>query len=434
VSEEQKQELRLIAYVILLSLVVGYFSGYLLLSLLVGVLAYTARHIYYFFNFNEQLGSQDVLSPPFPSGLWGEIYKRTHQLQSRSIKHRRKLVRFTDRFMEAASEIEDALVILGSHQEVEWANHAAHRLLGIDWPGDRGKPLTSIVNYPFLQEHLDASEFSQPLEFSPPHDRSLVISVRLTPFGGEKSQRLVFTRDITQLYHLNHTRRDFVANVSHELRTPLSVISGFIENLIYADKLPIQEKPLNLMHKQAQRMQTLIEDLITLSRLEMDQSKSQQEEVQIPELLDELIYEGVTLSGDKAHVFQQDIDPGLRMLGDRRELYSAFSNLIFNAVKYTPRRAIITIRWGLDEEGPVFSVSDTGEGIPERHIPRLTERFYRVDSSHSSRSGGTGLGLAIVKYIIQRHGGELHITSKVGLGSTFSCHFPGDSLLHTGFP
>jgi two-component system phosphate regulon sensor histidine kinase PhoR len=220
--------------------------------------------------------------------------------------------------------------------------------------------------------------------------------------------------------------------VSHELRTPLTVISGFVETLLLnADELtPQHSRALKLIHQQSQRMEVIISDLLALSRLEMEEDNPPQEPVQIPQLLVAIVDEARTLSGSEQHVFELDIDQSLGMTGDKKELYSLFSNLIFNAVRHTSEGTQIGIHWRRILGRLEFSVTDTGEGIPAQHIPRLTERFYRVDTSRSRESGGTGLGLAIVKHVLNRHGGELLITSEVGRGSSFTCLFPSARAIY----
>ena len=242
-------------------------------------------------------------------------------------------------------------------------------------------------------------------------------------------------RDITRLYNLNQTRRDFVSNVSHELRTPLTVINGFLETLVHSDKkLTEHSRALQLMHQQTERMEVIIADLLTLSRLEMEQEEQPKETAAIPLMLNSIMGEARALSGERRHVLHLECQNSLWMQGSESELRSAFSNLIFNAVRHTPPRSEITVRWEKSADDLCFSVQDSGEGIAAIHIPRLTERFYRVDKGRSRKSGGTGLGLAIVKHVLSRHGGELRIESQVGKGSTFSCYFPLELAIHRDPP
>jgi two-component system phosphate regulon sensor histidine kinase PhoR len=262
------------------------------------------------------------------------------------------------------------------------------------------------------------------MDFAPEHNRALMLSLRITPFGERKRQRLVVARDITKIYHLNMIRRDFVANASHELRTPLTVIAGFLESLIDAAATPPNHRrPLTLMHNQAERMRLIIEDLLTLSRLEMHEHPEAQERVDVPDELHLILQEAHALSNGR-HGFSTQIDEKLLLLGSQPELRSAFSNLIFNAVKHTPDGTEIRICWSARGDSLELRVEDDGPGIEPEHLPRLTERFYRIDKARSRESGGTGLGLAIAKHIMNRHDARLLIASQIGRGSTFTCVFP----------
>lgn len=414
--------------------ILGFSAGALLenwhLALLISLAGYLLWHLLNLLRLRRHLKLRRRFQSRFPPGLWGEIHQRVSTLQKRGSTRRRRLSRFASRFRDAAAALPDAAVIIGQHQEVEWANPAALRMLGVTWPEMQGKSLLKIVSHPILEEYLQQADYSRPLEFTPPNNKSAVISLGITPFG--KTQHyLIVARDITQLYNLNQTRRDFVSNVSHELRTPLTVINGFLETLVHSNKkLTEHGRALQLMHQQTERMEVIIADLLTLSRLEMDQKEQPQEAVAVPLLLESVIVEAKALSGERRHVLNLQSDPSLWMRGSESELRSAFSNLIFNAVRHTPSRSEITVRWEKSADDLCLSVRDTGEGIAAIHIPRLTERFYRVDTGRSRQSGGTGLGLAIVKHVLSRHGGELRIESQAGKGSTFSCYFPLELALH----
>jgi len=420
----EKFELKLLAGILLLSLMAGLFVENMLLFSLLGLLVYLAWHLYRLLRLTGLIRQRRRIHPPYPPGLWGEIHQTLEQAQTSGRKRKRGLVRFASRFRKAAAAMPDGLVLLDRSQRIEWANHAANTLLNICFPTDEGKRILDLLSYPFLEEYLFAADFNRPLEFSSPGDSGLVISLQVIPIGEKKRHRLLVARDITQIFNLNQIRKDFVANVSHELRTPLTVIAGFIENLIDADKFPAQERPLLLMQQQSRRMESTINDLLSLSRLEMEQEDRIQKLVPVPCLLVELLEEARNLSGKQTHRFLSEIDPDLGLLGDESELRSAFSNLIFNAVKHTPPRAEIRVFWKFEDRKARFTVRDSGEGIVARHIPRLAERFYRVDKGRSRQSGGSGLGLAIVKHVVSRHGGKLDIQSKVGMGSTFQCDFP----------
>ena len=251
----------------------------------------------------------------------------------------------------------------------------------------------------------------------------MIIEVRAIHYG--KAYMLLVARDITEFQRVDRIRKDFIANASHELRTPLTVIAGYLEAFEGDAECPEGWSPkITQMREQAGRMQRLIEDLLELSRLESTKQIEHVEEVDVAGMMETILREAETLSGRQQHVFVKELDASLYLQGDQHDLYNAFSNLVFNAVQYTPARGEITIRWYLDNEGVHLSVQDTGEGIDEKHLSRLTERFYRVDTGRSRSRGGTGLGLAIVKHALTRHRGCLHIASTIGKGSLFRCDFP----------
>ncbi|WP_373510686.1 phosphate regulon sensor histidine kinase PhoR [Thiocapsa sp.] len=388
------------------------------------LVAYLLRHLYLLAHLALLIRRHHRLIPPFPRGLWGEIYRSIAQYQQRGRKGRKRQIRFTRRFREAANAVPDGLVILDKLHRVDWANPAAATLMNVHWPEDDGQPLFEILTHPDLKDFVETGESLRPMEFAPEHNRALMLSLRITPFGERKRQRLVVARDITKIYHLNMIRRDFVANASHELRTPLTVIAGFLESLIDASATPPNHRrPLTLMHNQAERMRLIIEDLLTLSRLEMHEHPEAQERVDVPAELHLILQEAHALSNGR-HGFSTDIDENLLLLGSQPELRSAFSNLVFNAVKHTPDGTEIRIRWSAWSDSLELRVEDDGPGIEPEHLPRLTERFYRIDKARSRESGGTGLGLAIAKHIMNRHDARLLIASEMGRGSSFTCVFP----------
>lgn len=384
-------------------------------------LGYLGWHLSVGFRLTHQLAAGEELHASLPSGLWKALFTQVQRLQ----QAKKRKVKFS-RFREAASALEDSVLILGEYGVIEWSNPAARHLLGLPWPKARGQYLVQLMRHPVLEEYLVKADYSQPIAITAPGDKSKILSLRITPFG-KAHHHLLVARDVTQIYHLNQAQQDFVANVSHELRTPLTVIMGFLENLqpIAAGFEPRNAaRSVELMESQAQRMQRIIDELLTLSRLQMKQSSPSDSAVPVAKLLASITQEARALSGDSAHNLTLDVNAQLWLTGNHDELRSAFSNLIINAVQHTPARANIHIQWDTNEAGAHCTVSDTGKGIAARHIPRLTERFYRVDRARSRKSGGTGLGLAIVKQVLERHGGELRISSEVGRGSSFSCQFP----------
>ena len=275
--------------------------------------------------------------------------------------------------------------------------------------------------------HLEARLFGEPLLLKGPGEADRILSVQLVPYGSH--EKLMLSRDVTRWERLESMRRDFIANVSHELRTPLTVMMGFLETLTDAREADekLYRRSLALMTDQAGRMQRLVEDLLMLSRLEDTRYPLKEEPVDVPALLQSVLVEAEGLNRGQ-HRLASKLEP-VWLLASREEIRSAFSNLVTNAIRYTPPGGDILVTWGLENGAPAMRVRDNGEGIAPEHIPRLTERFYRVDRSRSRASGGTGLGLAIVKHVLQRHQGRLEIASEVGQGSTFSCLFPAARIV-----
>jgi len=299
-------------------------------------------------------------------------------------------------------------------------------LLGLSFKADRHKSLINILRDPRFVRFFKKEHYSEPLELASPLHPQMTLQYTITRFGD--GDRLLVARDISQLKRLEQTRQLFVANASHELRTPLTVLRGYLETFIDQDFPAGIKRALLQMNGQTQRMETLVKDLLLLSRLESSQHVSDEYPVNLPYLLKRIVRDANLLSGEKSHRIHLQLDSNLDILGQETELQSAFSNLVFNAVRYTPPESRVQITWSVDTKGGHLSVKDNGPGIESFHLPRLTERFYRVDEGRSSETGGTGLGLSIVKHVLARHGAKLEIKSKLGVGSEFICHFPVDML------
>ena len=424
-----KEELWLFSGIAAVAWLVGILTGQLLPCLLSGLLAYLGWHVYQLAGLLQQLRDNKYTAVRAP-GLWKAVNDALLEQKTAGHARIRELSYRHDRFRDTVNTLPDAVVILDQQQRVDWSNPAAGKLLGIGWPDAASQPLTGVVTDPLLNEYLSDGEFSQPLVITSPENRAIILSLYVVPLKREANRQLLVTRDITREYHLDTTRRDFVANVSHELRTPLTVIAGLAEQLALDSSDPgMLQRSIELLQQQAQRMTVLVADLLTLSRLEMQHESPHDDSVAVPELLATIAEEAVTLSGAARHVVQLDLESQNGLRGDAGELRTAFTNLVANAIRHTPGGAEVRIRWQVDDNGAHFSVTDTGEGIAARHIPRLTERLYRVDAGRSRDTGGTGLGLAIVKHVLEHHGAELEISSKVGGGSTFSCHFPSERII-----
>ncbi|MFN4328670.1 MAG: phosphate regulon sensor histidine kinase PhoR [Limnobacter sp.] len=365
---------------------------------------------------------------PRVSGYWDDLtarlfrYLRLHQRQQHALTS--ALVSFRT----AAQALPDGVVTLDSKGHIAWCNANAQDHLGLKLSTDIGQPLINLVRNPSFSKYLNDQNWEQPLVMSSPRSRSKILSIQLVSYGD--NQMLVLSRDVTKVEKLERMRRDFIANVSHELKTPLTVLSGFLETIRDLPLSPEQQTEyLGLMYTQANRMQNLVEDLLALSALESAPLATENgERVDLSAIAVRTAEDGRQVSGGK-HQITAEVEPGLVAMGNFNEVLSAFSNVVTNAVRYTPENGQIDIRLFRSENDmgracASFVVKDTGIGISPEHIPRLTERFYRVDRSRSRESGGTGLGLAIVKHVVQRHDGQLDIQSKPNQGSTFTIQIP----------
>ncbi len=394
-------------------------------ALILGLACFIARHLYLLVRLSRLIARGGRLTSPFPRGAWGDTFRALDRYQQDARRWRKRQARFALRFREAANSVPDGLIMLDKAQRIDWANGGAEVLLNLSWPRDAGRHIGEFLSHPDLAPLIEGADYGHSLELTPPHNQAIKLSLRISPFGERKSQRLVVVRDITAIYHLNMIRRDFVANASHELRTPLTVIAGFLETLGDSPLTPVvHRRPIELMVSQTRRMRSIVEDLLTLSRLEMGLQSEHTEPADVPAEILAIVHEAEALSAGQ-HAIDLDLDPNLLLVGNPVELRSAFSNLVFNAIQHTPDGSRVHISWREKAGQPVFAVEDDGEGIAQEHIPRLTERFYRVDKGRSRASGGTGLGLAIVIHVLNRHDAQLIIASDPGKGSTFACRFPG---------
>ena len=371
---------------------------------------------------------------PHLSGTWGEVVERSRKLIKKLDRKAQNSDTRLEDFLAAIQASPNGVVLLDSTGRIEWANLTAANHLGFDPQRDLGQYVRNMVRAPAFTAYLNAADFSHEIQVDGPGPRPSQpskISLQIHPYG--KKRKLVLTRDVTALQLAETMRRDFVANVSHEIRTPLTVLSGFVETM---QSIPLEaadrERYLALMSQQAQRMQTLVSDLLTLSRLEGSPSPGAGEWVDGDELLSHVLQEARGLTqviAHPPHQIESAQGPALLVSGAKTELLSAMSNLMSNAVRYTPGGGEIRAGWRtLPEGGAQFFVQDTGPGISAEHLPRLTERFYRVDRSRSRETGGTGLGLAIVKHVAQRHGGQVDVQSTLGQGSTFMIHLPASRI------
>ncbi len=360
-------------------------------------------------------------------GLWDDMFSLLYR-QQRAQKHQIALL--TDAmasFRRAAQALPDGVITLTHGFRIVWCNHTAADLFGLDPDGDAGRPIANLVRHPDFLAYLESQEWGRAIMFKTAREEPRLVSAQLIDYG--EGQMLLLVRDVTQVERLETMRRDFVANVSHELKTPLTVLAGFMETLHEHSEMPDSQKAhfLKLMEEQTTRMRRIVEDLLTLSALETGPIAARDIVVPMDPLLARVVNAARSLS-DGRHALEVDIEPGIALYGHETELASAFENLLSNAVRYTPEGGRIVMRFRIEQPGAqpiaVFSVRDTGIGIPAQHIPRLTERFYRVDRGRSREVGGTGLGMAIVKHALARHEGQLRIESEVGKGTLMVAEFP----------
>ena len=403
---------------IVLSLAVGAEWGLALLALTFG--SALAHHLRQAYLLGRWLEAGEPADGPRTSGLWDELHALLHRSRREGARREAELVHSLNRWRAAARALPDGVVLL-EDERIEWCNDTARVHLELDPSRDAGTAITHLIRLPEFLEYLAAGDFSRPVEVRPPDGR--VLSLQVVPYG--ESQRLVLSRDITRFERIEKMRREFVANVSHELRTPLTVIAGFLENL-RADRAAADpdRRSLDLMDDQARRMQRLVEDLLTLSSLESSPPPPLEEAVDMAGLIERLAADARALSAGK-HQISTEGRPAVTLMGSEKELASALGNLVSNAIRYTPAGGAIRLKWRDLPDGGEFEVEDSGIGIAAEHLPRLTERFYRVDRGRSRETGGTGLGLAIVKHALSRHGATLHIASEPGKGSRFTARFIG---------
>jgi len=423
VPEHLWRELWILVAILALSLILAELTGYPFLVAALGFGLYIALNLRNLIQlYNWAIGRRDDV--PDARGLWGDVLDRIRAITRETAHREDRLTEMLERFQSASAATPDAMVIVSGHHEIEWANTASQRLLGISTPRDTGVRLTNLIRPPQFADFLDRGDFTDALELASPVDSQRSVALRIIPFGSD--QKLIIARDTTHFANLENMRRNFVANISHELRTPLTVLTGFIETLRDMNRPagPELDQHLGTMHDQAQRMTRLVDDLLTLSRLETTPALRHEQVVDVSGMLPALRETAEHLGHDKHHRIVIDDDPGLKLLANEDEVRSAFSNLVNNAVRYSPADSEIRLIWHRIDGQPVFAVQDQGEGIAAQHLPHLTERFYRVDTARSRASGGTGLGLSIVKHILLRHEGRLVIDSEPGQGSRFACVFP----------
>lgn len=417
----------LIVFLIFLS--IGMLIEQTLLLLFIYTLGLLCLQVYELNRFHHWIRRSGRSLPPDSSGIWGDVFDAVNRLQKKQRKSKKRMQQALSRIEESTSALKDGVIMADNTGRLEWWNQAAGDLLGLVKPVDRGQPLTNFVRTPEFFRYFSQKRFGDSLIIPSPAKEGSYLEFQTTLYS--KNDHLIFVRDVTRLHLLEQMRKDFVANASHELKTPLTVIKGYLETLdMFKESLPERmQKGVVNMNTQSNRMELLIEDLLLLSRLESNQRADSDQWHNVSDLI-QVICDSAKVFKGSEHFVSWDADEDSAIYGSYSELYSAFSNLVVNALKYSPEGGEIDISWQVNKEGGVFCVQDNGLGIDQRFIPRLTERFFRVDKGRGSDTAGTGLGLSIVKHVLHHHDSKLNITSQLGFGSNFSCHFPRSRIKH----
>ena len=417
-----------LAGILLAGLCLGLLFPPVWLWVLFAACLYLGWQLFNLYRLDRWLRRRSQLDPPTIGGIWGDIIAQVVRLHRRKQFHKQRLVQIFRELRRSTAALPDGVIVLSAQNEILWFNRRAARLLGLRRPIDIGLRIDNLIRSPEFVRYLHGDDFAMPLVIRPPLEADLYLALQVVPYGA--GQSLLLARDVTRQMRLEAMRKDFVANASHELRTPLTVISGYLDTL--ADDPGIDQAwagPIRDMRTQAQRMNAIITDLLELSRLESTDGEAPRDPIDVPRMLERL-HRDALAKGDRPHHVLLELECEDGLFGAAHEIESAFTKLLVNGLKYTLSEGTVRMRWWSDEEGAYFSVIDTGIGIPAEHIPRLTERFYRVDAGRSRGEGGSGLGLAIVKHALQRHGGWLDVRSVEGKGSTFTCHFPALRICH----
>ena len=416
---------------LLTTVLIGLVAGWLLGNVwagLAGTLAiYLAWQLANLFRLEWWVRHRSYAQPPDMGGIWGDVTAMVVRLHRRKRFHKQRFLQLLRQIQRSTAALPDGVVILNAQREITWLNKTAAQLLELRGREDLGVRIDNLLRHPEFARYLGGGDYAKPIVLQQGAAGERHLALQVAPYG--EGQLLLLVRDVSRQMRLEAMRKDFVANASHELRSPLTVIAGYLETLGQDPTLDGElAAPIAEMRRQADRMTAIIHDLLELSKLEESDESAAVEAIDVAALLAVLRKDVLARAAHPQDV-KVHIDSSAKLLGADSEIHSAFFNLVDNAAKYTPVEGSIEMRWWVDDEGGHFSVTDTGMGIPAEHLPRLTERFYRVDAGRSRATGGSGLGLAIVNHVLQRHEATLGITSSLGSGSTFSCHFPPHRVL-----
>lgn len=411
-----------LGFAILGGLVIGWLFGNLVAGIAVVLAVLFVWQLVHLIWLDYWLKDPRGREPPPARGLWGDVVSRVVRIERRRRYHKERLRQVFREFWRSTAAMPDGVVVLNAQGELTWFNRTAARMLGLRGKADRGMRITNLLREPALRDYLTRGEFDEPLVIRRGTGPEMSLSFQVVPYS--KGLKLMLVRDVTRQVALENMRKDFVANASHELRSPLTVMTGYLETLLSDPAMDRElQGPLLEMQRQTQRMNGIVGDLLDLSRLDAQVADAAMSEIDVSALCAMLRKDVLARPGHPQ--VSVAIDTTANLLGEEPEVLSAFSNLVDNAVKFTPQTGSIRLRWWLEPNGEAcFAVIDTGPGIAAEHLPRLTERFYRADAGRARKAGGSGLGLAIVKHVLMHHGGSLRIESEPGKGSTFTCVFP----------
>ena len=414
------KEIKTILLFLLVITIIGSFTKLFWPLLFLLLIAIIARQVVQISRFEAWISRGGSKKYPSSVGIWEDLYYHVYRIKKNEKRRKKKLSSMIDQFRQSTEALPDAAVVLGINNEIDWSNKAARKVLGLQ-VSDKGQRIPNLIRYPEFIRYLRSNNYQTSVIIPSPVDHNIILEVRIVPYGA--GLRLLLAQDITQLKKLERTRKDFVANVSHELRTPLTVLKGYLETLQDLDdgQSPLLTNSFLQMQGQTERMQHLVDDLLLLTRLETQQKKLHC--VDIPALLSQICKEGDDLESATRRI-ELTLESSAHIMGEEQELRSAFTNLLGNALKYSPDDSIVKLHWFQDANALVLAITDKGEGISKTDISRVTERFYRSEVKRVKKVNGTGLGLAIVKHVLMRHDAHLKINSELGKGSCFSCHFP----------
>ena len=390
---------------------------------------YFILHVYWINKLSKWLNNPSLSNLPHGTGVWQNIFSKHYQILKSNKKSKKELVSTLDQFIQAAEALMDGVVALNENNEIMWSNKKSQVMLNLNPKKDTGQPINYIFRNTDLISYLDGGDFEKSIKINLEAQNEKIIEIKIVLFG--EKQKVLVAKDISQTIKIESERKQFISNVSHELKTPLTVILGFIETFedMFKSNSNEQKNMLKIMSKQAYRMSKLIDDLLLLSNVESSIFQNRSEKIFISTMISK-IKKTIAILNSKNHTIKYQIDSKLKIYGSKKEIESAITNLITNAIGYTNKNGSISISWGLINGLPIFEVKDNGNGIEKKHINKITERFYRVDADRSRETGGTGLGLSIVKNIINQHNGELKITSNIGKGSSFKLIFNNDSIFN----